>query len=683
MTRRDAGTAVAEALFLAGVAALYAGTMARSIAVGDAGELALAASVVGVPHPPGYPLYTLLGRLAYLFPIQPVALRFNYLSVACALAALFLHLRIGAALGLPLAPRLAATALLAGSYTLWSQSTIAEVYALHLVLVHAVLFVGTLTLRDGRASASHPRMMLLLAYLIGMAAANHPSGALLAVVGVVVWVLARPASWRVSALMPLALLVPATLFAVLIVRSRLDPAIDWGNPETVGACLAHISRARYGDLNDFARPLSVFAGQIAAVARYLGDDLSLPFACAAPAGLVFLFARGPLYTRLPLAFFIVSALGTILLVNFPLTDLALYDNRVFFLPAISLAALGCGAVLHLASARVVALLDARATASAHSARRVASIAIALVILAAAVTPAVRRIPRLDRRDHTAAEDLGRALLIAVDPGATLLASEGQAVHSLAYVSGVLGYRADVKVLDRLGVLGGGRGIGGKALTEGRERSDAIFSSDPQPLRARGLTPVPWGLAFRGGSPETRVSAGIWESLTFRRPERVEAIDFAERDVLVGAYVRMAEHVAWAGLRVRGQDALKEARRIAGVESSRRFATDFAVAYEKVGLSDSALAYWNHAVAASPNDAGVARGAGLAAGRLGDWNAARRFLENAVRGSAGDADVLVELGSACFAFGDSAAARAAWERALSRMPDHREARRGLALLGAAP
>jgi len=681
MKRGDAGSIVAEALLLAGVVALYAGTMARSIAVGDAGELALAASAVGIPHPPGYPLYTLLGRLAYLFPIEPVALRFNALSIACAIAALFLHLRLGAAVGLALAPRLAATALFAGSYTFWSQSTIAEVYSLHVVFVHAVLLVGALTLRDGRASPSHGRMMLLLAYLIGMAAANHPSGALLAVVGAVVWILARPASWRTSALMAVCALLPMTLFAVLIVRSRLDPAIDWGNPETVSACLAHISRARYGDLDAFARPLSLFFGQIAAVARYLADDLSLPFACAAPAGLLLLFARGPLFTRLPLAFFLVSGLGTILLVNFPLTELALYDNRVFFLPAISLAALGCGAIFHLAIDRAVAAIAAGARAP--FARRAAAAVLALVVLAAAAAPAVRRIPRLDRRDHTAAEDLGRALLIAVDPGATLLASEGQAVHSLAYVSGVLGYRPDVTVIDRLGVLGGGRGIGGGALAAGRERSDAIFASDAQALRARGLAPVPWGLAFRGGSPETRVSPRVWETLTFRRPERVEAIDFAERDVLVGAYVRMAEHVAWAGLRVRGQDALNEARRIAGAAAARRFATDFAVAYEKVGLPDSALVFWNHALAASPGDSQIARGAGLAAGRLGEWRLARRFLEAAALAAPEAADIFVELGSACFALGDSAAARAAWERALERAPDHREARRGLALLGATP
>jgi Protein of unknown function (DUF2723) len=696
MTKRLDRSLVAETALLAAATLLYTGTMARSIAVGDAGELALAASVVGIPHPPGYPLYTLLARLAFVVPLEPVALRFNLLSVACAIGALFVHLRLGAALGLSLVPRLAATALLAGSYTFWSQAAIAEVYALHVLLVNAVLLVAVVALREGRESADYPRLLLLLAYLIGTSAAHHPSAALLTIVGLVVWVATRGWGARngavLAGLAPLAAALPFTIFLMLPLRSRLDPAIDWGNPETLAAAIAHAARSGYGDLREFGRPLSLFAGQVAAVARFLADDLSLPLACAAPAGLLLLFLRGPLYTRLPLAFFVISAMGTILLVNFPLTGLALYDNRVFFLASVSLAAIGCGAcfeMIHSALVRSAPAVErssrssdpASTSARRGGAARFARIAVPALVLALAIIPALRRIPRLDRREHTVAEDLGRALLIAIDPGATLLASEGQAVHSLAYVSGVLGYRADVRVVDRLGVLGGGRGIGGRALPAGRERSEAIFATDAEPLRARGLAAIPWGLAYRGGSPETAVSPGVWESLTFRRPDKLAAIDFAERDVLVGAYVRMAEHVSWAGLKVRGQDALREARRLAGDEAPRRFAIDFAVAYERVGLPDSARAYWAHAVvSAPPGDPGPYRGAGLAAGRAGRWEEARTHLESAARIRPADADILVELGSARLAVGDSSGARAAWRTALDARPDHREARRGLIMLG---
>ncbi len=680
---------LAEGALLAAAGALYLATMSPSIAVGDAGELALAAHAVGVAHPPGYPLYTLLGRLALLVPAGSPAARLNALSVACAVAALALHLAIGARLGLGLAPRLAATALLAGSTALWSQANIAEVYALHLLLAHAVLLAAVCLAEprsapDPAAAADdrRPRLALLLAYFVGLAGAHHPSSLLLAPVALIAGVAAarrgaRPALLACGALFAL----PLTLYAVLPIRSRLEPAIDWGNPETLDALVAHVARTRYGDLRHFARPLGVLAGQCAAFARFLADDLSTAFAITAPFGCVLLVAARPFAGALVAAFFVLFSAGTILLVNFPLDDLALYDNRVFFLPAVAAAALGAGALFE-AALRALAAGAARAGARGAGARALAlaTRAAGVALVAIPVALAAQRAPRMDRRDHTVAEDLGRALLGSIEPGATLLASEGQAVHSLAYVSGVLGYRADVRVLDRLGVLGGGRGIGGRALASGQPPSAAIFATDPAALRARGLYPVPWGLAFRGGSSEERISPGVWESLSFRRPDRVESIDFAERDVLVGTYVRMAEHVAWAGLRVRGEDALEEARRIAGEEADRRFAADFARGYAAVGLDERALASWRAAAAAAPRDAFPLRAWGITAGRLGRWAEAESLLAEASRRAPDDAAILVDLGGARFALGDTAGARAAWGAALARDPGNGEAARGLAMLG---
>jgi hypothetical protein len=43
--------------------AIYWATLARDVIPADAGEFQLAAALLGVPHPPGYPLYTLIGHL--------------------------------------------------------------------------------------------------------------------------------------------------------------------------------------------------------------------------------------------------------------------------------------------------------------------------------------------------------------------------------------------------------------------------------------------------------------------------------------------------------------------------------------------------------------------------------------------------------------------------------------------
>ena len=53
----------------------------------DGGDLIAAASTLGVPHPTGYPTYTLLARLALLFPIRALAYRTNVLSAVFAAGA--------------------------------------------------------------------------------------------------------------------------------------------------------------------------------------------------------------------------------------------------------------------------------------------------------------------------------------------------------------------------------------------------------------------------------------------------------------------------------------------------------------------------------------------------------------------------------------------------------------------
>src|SRR3712207_5525881 len=71
------------------VFALYLLTLAPSAALWDAGEYVGAAYTLGIPHPPGNPLFVLIGRVTSLLPIAPnVPMRLNVLTAfATAVAA--------------------------------------------------------------------------------------------------------------------------------------------------------------------------------------------------------------------------------------------------------------------------------------------------------------------------------------------------------------------------------------------------------------------------------------------------------------------------------------------------------------------------------------------------------------------------------------------------------------------
>src|SRR5918911_702298 len=59
---------------------LYARTLAPSVLPGDYAEFQMCAAILGVPHPTGYPLYVLLGKLFTLLPVGDVAYRVNLSS---------------------------------------------------------------------------------------------------------------------------------------------------------------------------------------------------------------------------------------------------------------------------------------------------------------------------------------------------------------------------------------------------------------------------------------------------------------------------------------------------------------------------------------------------------------------------------------------------------------------------
>ena len=239
------------------LAVVYASTAAPDLTWWDAPELTTAAQTLGIPHPPGTPLWVLMGRVAAvaagsLGPVRSV----TWLSVlAGALAG------GGGAwlLARWVAPWQAMVAAIsAGTMAAaWQNATEVEVYAV--ALLHALLLLAAGALAgEGRTPAMRARWRGVLAYAVGLAVPLHLS-ALVALPAALVLAYpssagAGPGRWRglawqsvggqVAGLAALALL-GASAVAVLPLQAAQGPALDSGHPATLPALGAVLSRAQY------------------------------------------------------------------------------------------------------------------------------------------------------------------------------------------------------------------------------------------------------------------------------------------------------------------------------------------------------------------------------------------------------------------------------------------------------
>ena len=290
----------------AALLACYLLTLAPSVTFWDAGEFIAAAYGLGIPHPPGTPLYVALGRvwILALSPVAGAARAMNLLSAfATALAGAITAAVVARELGTRESAAshrvwgVAAGALCAGLMaTAWANATETEVYAISLLHVAVLLAAAARAAEEGEASPRGYRWLLCTAYLIALAPAVHLSALVGAPAAVVLASRRRMGQWKVSRLLLLAGVlvlaagvgrmsawlvvggaalalgsdirlrsvdrgearslrvsagvlalgaVAASALLVMLLRARHDPALNQGDPATLAALMDVVARRQY------------------------------------------------------------------------------------------------------------------------------------------------------------------------------------------------------------------------------------------------------------------------------------------------------------------------------------------------------------------------------------------------------------------------------------------------------
>lgn len=237
----DRGAAIALAALV-----IYVWVTPPYIVGGDNAEFITAATVGGVPHPSGYPLYMLWLRMMSWLPGENAA-HSAAISTAILGAATVLVLHATCrAWGARPAVASITVAVFAAAPVIIRQVTEAEVFALNMLVVTLVMWIAA---RAGPVRGIWRGVLLGLVAGLGMA--NHLTCVLIAPVGILGVIRAtKERGWIVVPASIAALAVGLTPYVYLFVTP--DTPISWRTISNLSELLHHIRREDYGGPGAFS-----------------------------------------------------------------------------------------------------------------------------------------------------------------------------------------------------------------------------------------------------------------------------------------------------------------------------------------------------------------------------------------------------------------------------------------------
>jgi hypothetical protein len=469
---------------------VYLFTVSPTVNFIDSGELTTALYEPGVAHPPGYPLYTLLGYVvSHVLPGE-VAWRVNLISAisaAVAVGLLFLlvcraqqyivwtasrkravHVadRRAKKTSQPVERRPAqaeptqlpaldwtsilcaagAASLLGASATFWSRAVQAKMYTLHYLLVVAILLLALgarWAYERGDLKAAR-RLLTATVFALGLSLTNHLITTLL-FPGVFLF-LAWGSDWTErlrwglklwTRLVP-AFIAPLLLYLYLPLRASQGPVMNWGSTNSLPDFWRHVTGWQY----------SVYLGEDLGVTlgrfwNFLASQWGL---LTWPVVLLALVA-GALLARANMALFAATAAISIATIVFSL-KYGSSEMVPYIVPFYIMLVLWLG--LAPASARVAGerLTEGSLFGDMSRKRAVAPIVAALLVILSAGSALIEYPLQDHSRDHLA-ELFATNIYNTLEPNSIIVTDHWDFASPSYYLQVVKGVRPDIVIVDRL------------------------------------------------------------------------------------------------------------------------------------------------------------------------------------------------------------------------------------------
>lgn len=555
---RRADALLCAGLFIAAFA-LYTASAAPEFLFDDNPEFIASAYTLGVTHPPGYPLFSLFGKLfSYLAPggvplgVNLCAAFFGALAVALMFAALR-RLRCGPA------PAALFAALFGVSRVFHSQAAQAEVYASNAFFI-ALLFVLALGF-DARRGA---RALLAAAAVAPLAVANHYT-ALLALPVIVAYALWRVrGAWNFIA--PAALLCAAgfCVLTYLPLRSAAQPPVNWGQTHTARGFITHlrgVETLRDAEAVTFSEKWKF----VKDYARRAGEQAGGAWLLLLAPG-VWALARRRARGALTAAMFAAVTLGFFATLNYLFGPRTSYVVSFFWITSFMflfvIAGMGAGAIF-----------------DAFRQRRAVAAVLTIVLASLVAWTAVRTNAAGDMRRNRIAAHYGRNMFRTIERDAVLFSPVVTESFPLAALRHVYGARRDAVLYGKHGDADREIGAGvdpfstinpekaapaGGSLLGRLTRSRGVYLTMGALINRPDMTPVLHGLLYKlsdkaDQGPPAGI-AGRWarynmEGVSLNRNN----YDYLTRYVVSKYYLLRAADYIQQGRRMDAEDIFKQLR----------------------------------------------------------------------------------------------------------------------------
>lgn len=451
---------------------IYSRTLAPTVVEIDSGELATVQTVLGIAHPTGYPIFTLLGRMFLLFPLcqKPVA-QLNWLALIWGLGAVvfFMHsmrwvlknfrksmdqksLSENAkgkrkkegkirekdsqtslyektdftdSMGIFVTVVFASLAM-AFSKTVWKQCTAIEVHSLQLLVLTAIFYF----LYKSNHSFRPNRDWLLVMFFLAIGFANHMT-TILIFPGVLLGYF-KQYKWNRISIKRFVLLLCIMVFFITIfylylpIRASQNPLLNWGNPVTWENFIHHISGKQYR-VWLFSSSESAFQN----LKRFL---LLLPHEFTWPVFIVGLMGLlSSIFNKHPLRIFFIF---TFLVTVFYTIHYDIHDLDAYFLTAYVVFAYWTG-------------LGAEYILRYVKKNRMRFIVVSFALFFSIVFEIKKNYSEVDRRNYHTFEDYTKAALESLPQNSLLLSYQWDYLISPAYYFQLVeDFRADVRIIDK-------------------------------------------------------------------------------------------------------------------------------------------------------------------------------------------------------------------------------------------